>query len=58
MAVVKKIKIKYLGVNIHKDCKHEAEINEGIDKATRLYYALSDKFITKKEESIRTKITV
>lgn len=50
--------IKYLGVNLNKDGKNEAEINERIEKAMRNYYALNNKFIRRKEISIKTKITV
>lgn len=49
---------KYLGVNVHRDGKMDAEINARIESALKLYYALSNTFIRKKEISKKTKMTV
>lgn len=49
---------KYLGVNIHKNGKEDLEINNRIENTTKLYYALNNTFIRKKEISEKTKITV
>lgn len=50
--------IKYLGVTIHREGTDEAEINERISGASKLYHALSSSFIGKKEISRKTKMTV
>nr|CAI5830216.1 unnamed protein product [Callosobruchus analis] len=50
---------KYLGVKIHKiqNGNNDAEINERIESTTKLYYAIVNNFIRKKE-IIETKIMV
>lgn len=49
---------KYLGVTLEETGKQEAEINERIDKTIKLYYAMNQKFINKKEITKQTKIKV
>lgn len=49
---------KYLGVKLEGTGKQEAEINERIDKTIKLYYAMNQKFINKKEITKQTKIKV
>lgn len=49
---------KYLGVTLEGTGKQEAEINERIDKTIKLYYAMNQKFINKKEITKQTKIKV
>lgn len=49
---------KYLGVTIQKDGKNEAEINNRIESAIKVYYALGNTFVRKKEVSKKTKLTV
>lgn len=39
--------IRYLGVNIIKDGRKESKLNERLEKANRLYYALYNKFVRK-----------
>lgn len=49
---------KYLGININREGKEDAEINGRIENTTKLYYALSNSFLRKKEISERTKMSV
>lgn len=49
---------KYLGVKIQKYGKCHAEINKRIENINKLYYALNNTFIRRKEISIKTKMTV
>lgn len=49
---------KYLGVTIQKDGQNEAEINNRIESANKVYFALSNTFVRKKEVSKKTKLTV
>ena len=49
---------KYLGVKIHRDGKMEADLNDRLESTTKVYYAMSNSFIRKKEISRRTKVTV
>uniref|UniRef100_A0A1Y1MCV0 Reverse transcriptase domain-containing protein n=1 Tax=Photinus pyralis TaxID=7054 RepID=A0A1Y1MCV0_PHOPY len=48
----------YLGVQIDDRGNEEGEINERIQKAARMYYALNKNFISKKEVSRKTKMMV
>ena len=49
---------QYLGVMIEQTGKQEMEINERIDKAAKMYYALNKSIIGKKEVSRKTKMNV
>ncbi|XP_031341011.1 uncharacterized protein LOC116169125 [Photinus pyralis] len=49
---------KYLGVLIHRDGSMDAEVQDRISSAARLYHALRNKFISKREVSDKTKMTV
>lgn len=49
---------KYLGVKIQKTGTMEAELNDRLEAATKLYYSLNNAFIRKKEVSRKTKIIV
>lgn len=49
---------KYLGVTIQKDGKNDAEINNRVENASKLYYAINTALIWKKEISRKTKLTV
>lgn len=49
---------KYLGVTIQCNGSISAEINGRIETATKVYYALNNTFIKKKEITKKTKITV
>ena len=51
-------KFKYLGVTLQREGNMDEEINERISQATRLYHTLKETFISKKEISIKTKMTV
>lgn len=50
--------IKYLGAVIDRTGKYEEEINNRINKATKLYHSIKRGFINKKEISTKTKMTV
>lgn len=57
--IVEQIEVfKYLGVSIHKDGREEAEINNRIENTTKLFYALNNTFIRRKEISQKTKMAV
>lgn len=49
---------KYLGVQIQSDGGQEAEINERISAAAKVYFALNRNFIGRKQVSNKTKISV
>lgn len=49
---------QYLGVKIDGKGTQEAEINQRLEKATKLYYSMRNKFINKKEISRETKLKV
>lgn len=49
---------KYLGTMIDRTGRQDAEINERIEKTIRLYYAMNQKFIKKKEITKQTKIKI
>lgn len=49
---------QYLGVIIDRTGTQEADINNRIQKANKLYYAMNTNFINKKEISKQTKLTV
>lgn len=48
----------YLGVRIHKNGRHEAEVNERLEKTMKLYHSINKAFIRKKEISMKAKISV
>lgn len=49
---------KYLGVNIHKSGTEDVEVVGRIESTNKLYYALCNTFVKKKEITQKTKITV
>ena len=49
---------RYLGVRIHRSGKNEAELNDRIENAMKVYHALNRTLIRKKEVSTGTKMTV
>src|SRR3978361_1866842 len=49
---------RFLGVRIHRSGKNEAELNDKIEKAMKVYRALNRTLIRKKEVSTGTKMTV
>ena len=49
---------KYLGVIVDSNGKQEAALNERNEKAIKVYYALNNRFINKKEISRKTKMSV
>lgn len=49
---------KYLGITLNETGKQEAEINERIGKTIKLYHAMNQKFINKKEISKQTKTKI
>ena len=49
---------KYLGVDIHCNGYQEIEINNRVDKAMKIFHAMGQSFINKKEISRKTKINV
>src|SRR3978361_1128078 len=49
---------RYLGVRIHRSGKNEAELNDRIENAVKVYHALNRTLIWKKEVSTGTKMTV
>lgn len=49
---------KYLGILLDETGKQEAEINERVGKTIKLYYAMNQKFINKREISKQTKVKV
>ena len=48
----------YLGVKIHSNGEMEAEINARIENTMKLYHAMNNTFIRRKEISPKTKMTV
>lgn len=48
----------YLGITIENDGSQELEINERIEKTLKLYFAMNNSFINKKEISKETKVKV
>lgn len=49
---------RYLGVMLHESGRNEAELNNRVESAMKIYYALNKKFIRKKEITARTKMSV
>jgi len=49
---------QYLGLIIESDSRQEAEINTRIEKTLKLYYAMNNNFISKREISKKTKVKV
>lgn len=50
--------VKYLGVEIQENGKQEIEINNRVEKTLKLFFAMQNVFINKKEISKKTKINI
>uniref|UniRef100_A0A1Y1JWU5 Reverse transcriptase domain-containing protein n=1 Tax=Photinus pyralis TaxID=7054 RepID=A0A1Y1JWU5_PHOPY len=50
--------IKYLGVNIERNGNQKMDVDDRINKTMKLYYAMNQRFIKKKEIRTKTKMTV